>query len=379
MAPVTQGSSGLEIGVKTARLARLARGADLGGILLATQRNFSWLTGGATNRIDINRDLGAGLLFVTADERRFAIANTIEMPRLVDEVLVGLDVEPLQYEWTAEQADASTVATLARSVLTSNARIGADAPLPDTIQVEPSIARVRAPLTDEEVTRYRALGHDVGVAFGDVCRELTPGQTEAGIAAAAAAAVGRVGAQAVVTLVGADDRIARYRHPVPGPTRWARLVLIALCAERHGLVVSLSRLISVGPVPDALAARTRATARVFGSLLSATRPGATGASIFQAAVEAYASEGFPAEETRHHQGGAIGYRTREWLAHPRSTEEVHAPQAFAWNPTITGTKVEDTALVTSAGVEIVTSSPGWPSLEINVGDQTLLASDILEI
>jgi len=371
--------SNLELGIKTTRLARLAREADLGGVLLATQRNFSWLTGGATNRIDINRDLGAGMVFVTADERRFAIANAIEMPRLVDEALVGLDVEPLEYEWAAEQADPGIAVTLARSVLTGSSGIGADWPLPNATMVEPSIARVRAPLTDEEVTRYRALGRDVGEAFGDFCRGLITGETEVGIAAAAAAAVGRTGARAVVTLVGADDRSTRYRHPVPGETRWAHFVLIALCAERHGLVVSLSRLVSVGPVPRDLAARTSATARVFASVLSATTPGGTGASIFQAAVEAYAREGFPGEETRHHQGGAIGYRTREWLAHPRSAETVQAPQAFAWNPSITGTKVEDTALITNAGVELITPSPGWPTIEIRVGDQTLLAADILEL
>ncbi len=368
-----------EIGTKIARLARLAREADLGGVLLATQRNFSWLTGGRSNRIDGSRDLGAGMLFVSADERRFAVANAIETPRLRDEALSGLEFEPLQYEWMAEQADPGLPVTLARSVLSADARIGADWPLPGAVVVEPAIARARAPLTDEEIERMRALGREVGVVLGDFCRRLTPGPTEIEIAAGVATAAARIGARPLVTLVGADERIARYRHPVPTSTRWARLVLIALCAERHGLVVSLSRIISSGPVPEALASRTAATARVFESVLTATRPGAAGATIFQAAVDAYAREGFPGEELRHHQGGAIGYRTREWLAHPHSTEPVDAPQAFAWNPTITGTKMEETALVTNGGVEIFTSSPDWPSIEIQVGDQTLLAPGILEV
>src|SRR5699024_11265804 len=69
------------------------------------------------------------------------------------------------------------------------------------------------------------------------------------------------------------------------------------------------------------------------------------AELFQAAARAYADAGFASEELRHHQGGATGYRSREWIAHPQSRETVQARQAFAWNPTVTGTKVEETMLV----------------------------------
>lgn len=370
-----------EIAVKTERLADLARASDLGGVLLTLQRNFSWLTGGASNRIDGGREAGAGTLLVSADGRRFVIANSIESPRLADEALAGLGFELLELPWAAEHADPATVVRLAASALnrTEVSRLGCDGPLPDTVALEPSIARLRAPLTPDELQRYRTLGSEVGGALGDLCHMLTPGQSEAEIAGEVIAAAARLGARAVVTLVGADDRIARYRHPVATEKRWERLVLVALCAERHGLVVSLSRIVCAGPMTTALAERTRATAAVFGKLLAATRPGASGATLFAAAEEAYASEGFPGEELLHHQGGAIGYRAREWVAHPRSTEQVRAPQAFAWNPTITGTKVEDTALITDAGVELLTTSPGWPSIDVRVGDQVIAVANVLEL
>lgn len=375
-----------EILVKTERLAELARASDLGGVLLTLQRNFSWLTGGASNRIDGGREAGAGTLLVSADGRRFVIANSIERPRLADEALAGLGFELLEFPWAAEHADPATVVRLAASALNRTEgtasgvpRLGCDGPLPDTVALEPSIAQLRAPLTPEEVRRYRTLGREVGVALGDLCRTLSPGRSEIDIAGEVIAATARLGARAVVTLVGADDRIARYRHPVATEKRWERLVLVALCAERHGLVVSLSRIVSAGPITTALAERTRATAAVFGKLLAATRPGASGATLFAAAEEAYASEGFPGEELLHHQGGAIGYRSREWVAHPRSTEQVGAPQAFAWNPTITGTKIEDTALITDAGVELLTTSPGWPSIDVPVGDQVIAVANVLEL
>jgi len=70
--------------------------------------------------------------------------------------------------------------------------------------------------------------------------------------------------------------------------------------------------------------------------------------------------GFAGEEHLHHQGGASGYRTREWVAHPASSEQVQLNQAFAWNPSITGTKTEETSIALADRVEIITTTPDWP-------------------
>ena len=151
--------------------------------------------------------------------------------------------------------------------------------------------------------------------------------------------------------------------------------MVALCAERDGLIVSLSRIVKTGGPAD-LEARTRSAAVVFGRLLDATRPGASAADLYETAARAYEAEGFPGEELKHHQGGAIGYRAREWVAHPRAQEVVQARQAFAWNPTITGTKVEDTALVVGDRLEIVTSTPDWPSIEVGTADHPFKAAGV---
>src|SRR5262249_38056233 len=126
---------------------------------------------------------------------------------------------------------------------------------------------------------------------------------------------------------------------------------------------SLSRVIAVG-APTDLDARTHTAASVFGRVLAATRPGATGAQLYDVLARAYAGADCADEITRHHQGGAIGYRARAWGADPRSQEVVAERQAFAWNPTVTGPKVEDTALVIGDRLEIITSTPDWPAIEI---------------
>lgn len=369
----------VETDTKATRVARLAEDVGVAGILLGTQANFAWLTGGATNRIDGSGETGAGCLLIAADGRRFVLANRIEMPRLLDEALHDLHFEPYEFPWTTEQVDADLLVKAARALLGAGAPIGADSTAGTSQQLAPQITRLRAPLTPDEISRYTRFGQSVGQAVGDLCRRLVPGAAEEEVAAEVNGAMLRLGARALVTLVGADDRIARYRHPVPTSTRWRERLLVGLCAERDGLVVALSRVVSAGPVDSSWATRTHAAADVFAQLLSATREGATGARLFAAARDAYARGGFPGEEERHHQGGAIGYRPRDWIAHPASDEIVTTPQAFAWNPSVTGTKVEDTAIVSERGVELISSSPGWPSIETRAREDLIAVADVLTL
>ena len=78
----------------------------------------------------------------------------------------------------------------------------------------------------------------------------------------------------------------------------------------------------------------------------------------------------------HHQGGLTGYEPREFLAIPGSQEMVVEGQAFAWNPSIAGAKVEDTILVGAAGNEIITLTPSLPATTIN-GIPCALALEIV--
>jgi Xaa-Pro dipeptidase len=362
---------------KLERVARVAHAAGLQGVLLAGHHNIAWLTSGRGNRIDGSREAGTARLLVAADGRRFVLANAIEMPRLLGEELTGLDYEPIEYPWTEDQDPARAVRA-ARGVLGDGASLGADWPLPDTTGLEPALARARGLLTDGDIARYRALGREAGIMLGSVARWLAPGEDEREIARKIMDGAVAMRARPVVTLVGSDDRLGRYRHPVPKAVAWKSVVMVALCAERDGLIVSLSRVVAAGHQPD-LESRTQATASVFGRLLDATRPGATAAQLYGVAADAYAAAGFPGEELKHHQGGAIGYRAREWVAHPKSQESVQARQAFSWNPSITGTKVEDTALVIDDRLEMLTTSPDWPTIALGTETRPILASGVWQL
>ncbi len=352
-----------ELDEKTERLGSFAHASGLAGVLLASQPGFAWLTGGGSNRIDGSRENGNGALFVRADGRRFVIANRIEMPRLLAEELPDATWEPIDYAWVDDQSRSDNLACLAAGVAPGGLPVGADLAIPGTTLLDRPLARLRAGLVEAEVERYRALGTDAGRVLGELCRGLMPGSTEASVARSVSDAAMSIGGRAVVVLVAGDERIAMFRHPVPTSREWRDRLLVAACIQRAGLVVALSRIVCVGPPSGDLTTRTQATAQVFRALLDATRPGITGGQLFDVARRSYVEVGFAGEEARHHQGGAIGYRSREWLAHPASEEQPQPPQAFAWNPSITGTKVEDTALLTRDGIQMITTSPGWPLLE----------------
>lgn len=369
-----------ETAEKVDRIVRMLTAENLGGVLLRSQHNFSWLTGGARNGIDLSRESGAGGLVVRQDGKCFVLANRIEMPRLLAEELPESDFEPVELRWEDEYASPEFLVDKARALLGQGGLLGSDLPLnANTRTVEAAVARCRYQLTEPELKRFRSLGLDAGQAISELVRTLEPGQTEREVAAQVVSALAARGAYAVVTLIAADERIKSFRHPVPTDLKWKKVLLVVACARRGGLIASLTRIVCSGSLPDELRRRTIAAARVNAQLLAATRPGATGAELYKLAAQTYASEGFEGEERLHHQGGACGYRTRDWVAQPLSAQQVCLNQAFAWNPSVTGTKVEETCVAFADGVELITATPDWPQISVKVNGRAYQSPDVLSI
>jgi Xaa-Pro dipeptidase len=108
-------------------------------------------------------------------------------------------------------------------------------------------------------------------------------------------------------------------------------------------------------------------------------PGAKAADLYHVAASSYADLGFPDEINKHHQGGACGYRTRDWVAHPANNESVKPNQAFAWNPSITGTKTEATGIVLEGRFETITSTSGFPQIVTTINGEDYFSPGILSL
>lgn len=359
-----------EIAEKQRRINEFLEAGGYDGLLLVRSANFAWFTAGGVSFVNLAQEAGVAAILVQRD-RKILITNNVERSRLLEEELEGQsfgeDISP----W-AEDSLASALARLA-----GGQRIAADVALPGVTECASDIARVRALLTPEECDRYRALGRDVGAAIGEACMSLEVGMSENEAAAALAAAHLRRGIQPIVVLVAADGRLKKYRHPVPTENEIRRVAMLVVGGRRQGLIVSATRMVHFGPVPEALRQRHGAVAGVDAAFIAATRPGTRIGDVFRAGLEAYAAAGYPEEWKLHHQGGPTGYAPRESRATKETDELVGPYQAFAWNPSITGTKSEDTIIATPEGPEIISASPGFPTLEVQAGGLGLKRPDVL--
>jgi antitoxin VapB len=174
-----------------------------------------------------------------------------------------------------------------------------------------------------------------------------------------------------------DDRILKYKHALPRGKRLERYGMVNLCTRKWGLVISMTRFVHFGPLPQNLANGFDAAAKVNAALLHATRAGATARQLYAVAKDAYAAAGLPGEEDLHHQGGATGYGEREWVATPNGAEIILNRQAFAWNPSARGGKVEDTVLLQDGAIEILTGTTIFPAVETLVGGKSYRSAGVL--
>ena len=362
-----------EFAVKLDRVQTFLDAHELGGVVLSRGDNFAWLGCGADNLVNNAAETGVASLVVRPDVVTL-VTNNIEMERLLTEELPDVDIgNTEEYPWHEPDRHAEIVRRLG-----TGARMAADdgtaglPPLPDGFQ------RLRYMLTAAEVDRYQELGADATLAMESAARSVERGMTEREAAALIGEELRVRGITPIVLLVAADERIRRWRHPLVKHEPIEQYVMLVFCGRRQGLIAAMTRLVHFGQPDEELMRRHRAVCAVDAAAILGTRPGRKVAEVFEGIQDAYAENGFPEEWKLHHQGGGVGYLGREFIATPDCKETVRAGQAYAWNPSICGTKCEDTILVREEGVALLTApSDDWPTIEAEAEGQTIERPDML--
>lgn len=234
-------------------------------------------------------------------------------------------------------------------------------------------------LTPNEQAHYRQLGADARDVVEEICGEIFPERAEHDVAGEVEGALVAEGIIPSVLLVGSDERAYRYRDPIPKAKPIDRYVKVVVCARRQGLVANLTRCVHFGEPPSELRERFEAVTTVDARMIGATRVGVSVADIFQQRVDGYRDVGYDGEWKCHHQGGATGYAEREYLATPEVDETVLDAPAFAWPPSIQGSKSEAPILVSEAdGMEYITKpGNGWPTQVHTVDGFDIARPDLL--
>ena len=320
----------------------------LGALLLRRPANFAWYTNGADNRVDHASPFGVADVLVTEDGE-YVFTNNIEAPRMREEQTP--DFEVVEHPWYADEEPALRA-------LIGDASLGADFPLTGASDVSQEVAQLRYVLDPDAVERYREVGADAARAIDEAANSLRAGMDEREAAANLAAACRRRGLFSPVLLAAADERIGRYRHPIPQNGTVEHRAMLVVSAERGGLYANVTRIVDLEGPERELERRQGACETILGRLREeATQPGRTLAEAFQDCQRFYEGAGFRDEWMLHHQGGMTGYASREIIATPQTHQEIQVDQAFAWNPSITGAKAEETFILSESGPQVITRVP----------------------
>jgi len=357
-----------EIGIKLERVIKLLNNKGLDGIILTQNSNIAWLTGGMENRIVYTSEKGAIKLIVFKD-KILVLTNNIEAERVMKEE--GLDKKDFQLmvnQWYERDL---------LDDLINKYRLGGDYYFPEINNLQEEIKQLRFSLLPGEIERYRSLGRETAKMMTEVCKAIKPGNTENEVKAQLAQKLWSKNINPHLILVGSDERLFAYRHPIAKDKEVKKYVMVVTCAEKYGLIVNLTRLVHFGDIAEELTDKLRAVAKIDASFIANTRPAKKIADIFLEGIRAYGEVGYPGEWKLHHQGGATGYEARDYIATSKINEVVQPNQAFAWNPSIRGAKSEDTIIENETENEIITDDPEWPKVEVEYHGEKISRPDIL--
>ena len=326
---------------------------------------MNWRSGGLSDPIDITAAIDP-VWTLDCDRGRALITNAIEAPRLEHDFRVrelGWDVVRTSWYESNEPLEAAC----------SYAGVGVEQFLSDVdtigTNVRSEVIAARLALSAPEREELRELGHIVGEALGAGIDSWRPGiSTDFDISGVISESLERHGAKAVCLIVGGDDRLRSFRHPLAIGDVVRDALMTVVVARRAGLHVAATRT-AVTRADDEIVSLMRDVVLVNDAVLGASRCGGTWGETIEALEHAYSRIGQPGAWREHWQGGPIGFEQREFELAPTQDGSPFwslprwRHSAVAWNPSIGGgAKIEDTYLLED-GLELVSATPGWPLVE----------------
>jgi len=363
--PETLNHRSAEIVLKLAALRKILNDHHCQALRLCGSDWFSWVTGGGSNVVLMTSETGIAEVLIT-ENRALILTTQIETLRLSEEEISN-DFEILVGPWH----DGSGFERLVEGECHDGARIMSDRPdgRRNYTAITPELGDLKLQMQPEEIERYRALGRQSAEAMTEALAKAQPDWTENRLAGEGARALWERGIHPALILVAGERRAEIHRHPFPTEARLGGRAFMVFCARRHGLFANLTRFVSFRSPTQNEMDRMQAVARIEASAFTASRPGRFLHDIYFDIKKAYVENGRGEESERQHFGGVTGYLSREAFARPLAQNEkpllLKSSMALAWNPTLPGSKNEDTILINSQDVEVLTVDPQWPTFTID--------------
>ncbi len=357
--------------IEMLRKYTLQKGYD--GLILSRCENFSWVTFGGRNRVLLNSEVGEAHVLLIED-RIYLLTSNIEKDRLEnveldDEILP--EIELVEYIWYKRMEDVFKAFIAGKKILSDTGMLG-------TTNIAEEICQMRLVLTDYEIETYRKLGEDCDKIFSKIMPTLRPDMTELEVSGLISSGLMEKDIEPLLILVFGEESAMLYRHNLPRNVKIGNKVFVSICARRKGLVASTTRTV-LFKRDEKWIEQHRKNCYVEANAIANSRPGAKLSEVFEIIRKSYAEVGVPYEWSLHHQGGLAGYRARELIASETTDYVLQPNNVVAWNPTITGTKSEDTVLITSKAIEILSypDRSSWPCVDFKIKNHAIKRPDIM--
>ncbi len=324
------------------------------GILLSRTDNFAWITSGARSYVALDDKVGIASVLITKDDT-YIISKNPEKERLRREELPK-NFTVIEYPWFAKLDD------MVKKVADGNHLLYEEDP-----EFNNFLLRSRIRLSEYEQERYAEIGKKTAQALENAMKSLSPDMTEIQVKSVVESHLAREGLDVLLVLAFGDESRLLYRHNLARNVKIGKRCFVSVCTKMYGLVISATRTVEFER-DEKFESQHEINARIDSEILDATLMKWSISQVFFEIEKSYTSHGYPDEWKFHHQGGIAGYNTREIVAIPHFPFQIDDNMSFAWNPTVTGTKSEDTYVRTKNGMRLLSTneSGDWPYLEIEI-------------
>jgi len=347
---------------------------DLKGIYISKQEHFAWITAGGDNIVTRFVEDGVCAIFITLEGQYF-ICNNIETQRFKDEELLDqLGFEERSMWWFENRT-----MEFINDLIGEDSPFAADIPLDRASDANEVLRSMEMVLADNEIGRYLHLGKVYSKTIESFMTTIEPGDSEIEIAGRLGAKMWENGLEPVLFLVVADDRIYKYRHPIPTEKKLEKYLMISCNARYKGLVTKITRFVHFGKIPADLQEQYNKTVSIENAMAAVTKPGVDDIVPFKLAKKMYADFGYPDMWKVHHQGGPQSYTNGFYLITDDNHRIIQLHQCYGYNPSITGTKTEDGFIVTEEGPLFITYPVSFPAIKDTIDGVDYLRPGILEI
>lgn len=362
-----------EFKLKKKRITDYMNKKNIKAILLTKKSNYYWLICGARNQVvDYSESGASSLLFY--NDRLFLITTNIEIHRMMEEETNKFDfIEPVSYNWYENNGFEKKIKKIADSKI-----IFQDYPLLKSASLlDKDFDELKFCLTSGEKDRYIDLGRRTAECMTDTCKCIEQKMSEYEAQAILSDKLISNEIMPWIILIASDQRIFRYRHPIPTSKKIDKYVMVVVGALKGGLIACCTRLLHFGE-PDGLILRARDIINnIDAEMILGSRPGIKYSEIFKKEIDNFNLHGLKDEWHNHHQGGPLGYEGRYFLVNSMADEAIKENNAIAWNPSMSGYKSEDTIIVEENGNKIITFDKNWPMVKVETEAGIIKRPDIL--